>query len=97
MAYNNRNIVISELIGLKAKVTKSLDKRQKGISGTVIDETKNTLVLDTKSGKRSIIKKVSTFIFYSGSNSFTVKGEEINFRPHERTEKALKFYKSRKV
>ena len=97
MVYNNRNIVINELIGLKAKVAKSLDKKQKGISGTVIDETKNTLVLETKEGRKSIIKKVSTFIFYSGRDSFTVKGEEINFRPQERTGKAMKFYKSRKV
>jgi ribonuclease P protein subunit POP4 len=97
MTYNNRNIVINELIGLKARVAKSLDKEQRGITGTVIDETKNTLVLETKSGRKSIIKKVSTFIFYSGRDSFTVKGEEINFRPHERTEKAMKFYKSRKV
>lgn len=97
MAYNNRNIVINELIGLKARVVNSLDKNQKGVSGTVVDETKNTLVLETRSGKRSIIKKVSTFIFYSGRDSFTVKGVEINFRPHERIEKAMKFYRSRKV
>ena len=97
MAYNNKNIVINELIGLKAKVIKSLDRKQQGISGTVIDETKNTLVLETKLGRKSIIKKVSTFIFYSDRDSFTVKGEEINFRPHERISKAMKFYKSRKV
>ena len=97
MAYSNRNIVINELIGLKARVVKSLDRKQRGVSGIVVDETKNTLVLETKTGRKSIIKKVSTFIFYSGSDSFTVKGEEINFRPHERIEKAMKFYRSRKV
>lgn len=97
MAYNNKNIVINELIGLKTKVVKSLDKEQQGITGTVIDETKNTLVVETIEGKKSIIKRISTFIFYSGRNSFTVKGEEINFRPHERIERSMKFYKSRKV
>jgi ribonuclease P protein subunit POP4 len=97
VALNNRNIVMNELIGLKVKVAKSLDKKQQGITGTVVDETKNTLVLETREGRKSIIKKVSTFIFRSGSDSFTVKGEEINFRPHERIEKAMKFYRSRKV
>lgn len=97
MAYNNKNIVINELIGLKTKVVKSLDKEQQGITGTVIDETKNTLVVETKEGRKSIIKRISTFIFYSGRNSFTVKGEEINFRPHERIERSMKFYKSRQV
>ncbi|MDE1768055.1 MAG: ribonuclease P protein subunit [Candidatus Micrarchaeota archaeon] len=97
MNYTNRNIVINELIGLKARVMSSIDKKQRNISGIVIDETKNTIVLDTQSGMKSIIKKISVFKFYTGSDSFTVRGEEINFRPHERIEKAMKFYKSRKV
>lgn len=96
MDYNNKSIVLSELIGLKVKVTKSLDPKQKGTVGKVIDETKNSLVLETKNGRKMIIKKISVFKFYSGNKSFTVNGEEINFRPHERIEKAMKFYRSRK-
>jgi ribonuclease P protein subunit POP4 len=97
MDYNNRNIVLNELIGLKARVIKSLDKKQRGLSGVVIDETKNTVVLETSSGTKSIVKRISVFRFYSGKNSFTVDGEEIGFRPHERIEKSMKFYKARKV
>ena len=97
MDYNNRNIVLNELIGLKAKVIKSLDKKQRGLSGVVIDETKNTIVLQTASGTKSIVKRISVFKFYSGKSSFTVEGEEIGFRPHERIEKSMKFYKVRKV
>jgi ribonuclease P protein subunit POP4 len=97
MDYNNRNIVLNELIGLKAKVIRSLDRKQRGISGTVIDETKNTIVLDTRSGTKRIAKGISVFRFYSGTRSFTVDGAEISFRPHERIEKAMKFYKARKV
>lgn len=97
MGYDNRNIVLNELIGLKAKVIKSLDRKQKGLSGTVIDETKNTVLLETPSGTRTVIKKTSVFRFYSGRKSFVVNGEEIGFRPHERIEKSMKFYKARKV
>ncbi len=97
MDYNNRNIVLNELIGLKAKITKSLDKKQRGLSGVVIDETKNTIVLDTRLGAKKIVKRISVFRFYSGRSSFTVEGEEICFRPHERIEKSMKFYKARKV
>ena len=97
MDYDNRNIVLNELIGLKVKVTKSLDKKQRGLSGTVIDETKNTIVLDTKDGRKRVVKGISVFRFYSGRKSFVVEGEEINFRPHERIVKAMKFYKARKV
>jgi ribonuclease P protein subunit POP4 len=95
MDYDNKNIVLHELIGLRARVIKSLDKKQEGTSGTVIDETKNTLVLERDGAIRRIIKKISVFKFYKGRKSFTVKGEEINFRAHERTEKGLKFYKRR--
>ncbi len=96
MDYNNKNIVLNELIGLKARVLKSLDRKQEGISGTVIDETKNTILLETRNGKKSIIKITSVFRFYHGGDSFVVDGKEISFRPHERTEKAFKFYKRRK-
>ena len=97
MEYNNRNIVLNELIGLKAKVIGSLDRKQKGISGIVIDETKNTLLIDTGGESRRLIKRVSSFRFYHGSSHFDVKGREIGFRPHERIEKSMKFYKARKV
>ena len=96
MNYNNRNIVINELIGLKARIIKSLDGRQRGISGTVIDETKNTLVLETDKGAKTVMKNISVFRFYSGTGSFTVKGEEIGFRPHERIERSMRFYRARK-
>jgi len=95
--YNNQTIVIHELSGLDVKVIASRDKNQRGIKGRVLKETKNTLVLDTRNGERQIVKKTSTFKFFYGKKSFTVNGEEINFRPYERTEKAIKFYKRRKL
>lgn len=97
MQYNNKNIVLSELIGLRLRVTDSLDKRQKGLVGEVVNETKNTLVIETKNGRRSIVKKISSFRFYTPDGSFLVKGTEICFRPVERLEKAVKYYKRRKL
>jgi len=96
MEYNNRNIVLNELIGLRARVLRSLDKRQRGASGVVVDETKNTLLLEAKAGRRSVVKKTSVFRFYCGSSAFDVDGKEINFRPSERIEKAMKYYKRRR-
>ena len=97
MQYNNKKIVLSELIGLRAKVVECLDKKQEGVEGTVIDETKNMLILETKNGIKKVIKKTAVFKFYVGNKSFTVRGEEILFRPQERTEKALKYYKLRRL
>lgn len=95
--YNNKNIVLHELIGLRVEITKSQDNSRKGIKGTVIDETKNTLVIDTPSGKRVVPKMASTFKFVHGRSRFIVEGREINFRPHERLEKSYRFYKRRRM
>lgn len=93
--YNNRNIVLHELIGLYAEVIDSKDSSQIGIEGRVTDETKNLLCLKQGSETKRIVKKVSKFRFSVGSERFIVDGKEINFRAYERIEKALKFYKRR--
>jgi ribonuclease P protein subunit POP4 len=95
--YNNKNIVLHELIGLEAEVINCKDRSQIGVKGRVIDETKNLLYLRHDSNIRKVVKKICTFRFSIDGDSFVVKGEEINFRAHERTEKALKFYKKRKL
>ena len=97
LTYNNKTIVLHELIGLTVKVVKSHDRSQIGIHGTVIDETKNTLLIRTEEGNKRVAKDISTFKFKYGKKSFVVDGEEINFRSYERIEKGLKFYKRRKA
>ncbi len=94
--YNSRNIVLHEFIGLEVRVSKSLDANRRALSGTVVNETKNTLIVRTTRGIRSIPKNGSVFAFRVGGKSFTVDGAEICFRPDERIEKAMKFYKRRK-
>ena len=97
MQYDNRNIVLNELIGLKVRIVKSSDKKQAGLSGRIIDETKNTFLVETPKGMKSIMKKLSTFRFYTQDGSFVVEGKEINFRPYERIEKGMKFYRRRRL
>ena len=96
MDYTNRNIVLHELIGLRVRVVKSLDKKQVGLSGLIIDESKNTFSIQTPKGIKRAVKKISSFRLYSGRKSFVVEGNEICFRPYERIEKGMKFYKRRK-
>jgi ribonuclease P protein subunit POP4 len=95
--YNNKNIVLHELIGLYAEVIDCKDGSQIGIEGRVIYETKNLLYLRHDSKTRRVVKKISKFRFSHDGDSFVVDGVEINFRPYERTEKALKFYKRRNL
>jgi ribonuclease P protein subunit POP4 len=98
--YSNKNIVLNELIGLRALVVRCSDKKQEGLEGIVIDETKNTLSLRTERGVKRVMKSSSAFCFYpdgKGKESFVVEGREICFRPHERIEKSMKFYKRRRL
>ncbi len=98
MTLNNKTIVLHELIGLSVRVQKSQDRSQIGIHGTVIDETKNTLIIETGSGEqKKVAKNISVFVFKYGRKNFVVDGKEIGFRSYERIEKGLKFYKRRKL
>lgn len=49
--------IIGMLIGKKIKVKNAFNKSLIGISGIVVDETKNMLTLQTKKGKKKLIKK----------------------------------------
>jgi len=95
--YNNKNIVLHELIGLGVEVVESSDREQVGLKGKVVNETKNLLYIETQGSIKMLVKKISTFKFSKGRKRFVVKGIEINFRPSERTEKAMKFYKRRSL
>lgn len=97
LTLNNKTIVLHELIGLHAEVLKSSDPSQVGIRGSVIDETKNTLLVETQDGEKRVVKKISTFKFKYGRKAFVVDGKEIDFRADERIEKSMKFYKKRKA
>lgn len=87
--YNNKNILLHEFINLHVKVINSFDTCQSGIEGTVVDETKNLLIVETKIGIRRIVKSVSVFEFTAGKKSFIVNGKDINHRPYERIEKCI--------
>ncbi len=93
--YNNKNIVLHELIGLHAEVIGSRDRSQIKKNGIVVNETKNLLYLKHGTKISKVVKKISRFRFTCGGDHFVVDGNEINFRPHERTEKGLKFYRKR--
>ena len=96
-SYTNKNIVLHELIGLRVKVVKCFDRKQAGLEGKVIDETKNTLVIATMTGTKRLVKSSSTFRFYLNGKAFVVDGLEINSRPYERIEKSMKFYRKREL
>jgi len=82
------NLVRHELIGLKVKVVKSSEKTQKGLTGVVIDETYNTLKLETKKGEKAVIKSNCVFIFtLPDKTKVQVDGKVLVGRPEDRIKK----------
>ena len=82
--------MIHELIGLDVIVVRSTNPIQKGMEGNIVDETKNTLVIETKRGRKIIMKKGARFKVKLRDGYVNINGDEINYRPHERIKKILR-------
>jgi ribonuclease P protein subunit POP4 len=80
-----------EFIGLEAKVVDSSHPDYVGISGRVVDETRNTLILFNKDRKKTIVKDTATFNFtMSNGTIIEVKGRAIMGRPEKRIKKQVR-------
>ena len=91
MSIKPYNLVRHELIGLEVKVKKSTDPTLSNVTGLVIDETYNTLKIETKDGKKKIIPKRNCIFIFSLPNRTKVEvdGKLIVGRPEDRIKKKL--------
>ena len=88
MSINPQNLVRHELIGLKARIIKSTDSSQAKLNGKVVDETYNTLTIETKKGEKLIPKKNTVFIFtLPNAVKVQVEGSLLVSRPEDRIKK----------
>ncbi len=81
------NLRKHELIGLEVEVLDATDPTQAHVRGRVVDETRNTLVLEIQGDEKRIPKHGSRFRFEI-QGGLEVDGEEIRFRPEDRVKKA---------
>ena len=58
---SSRNVLRHELIGLDVLVSGATNPGQRGLSGRIIDETRNLLVVETPRGIKRIAKMHTTF------------------------------------
>jgi ribonuclease P protein subunit POP4 len=85
------NLVRHELIGLEAEVITSTNQSAVGIKGTVIDETRETIVIETAKGEKRLAKKECTFRFKLPSGeAVRVDGKVLVSRPEDRIKKKLR-------
>ena len=69
-----------EFLGRPVTVTHHSDPSLAGLAGTVVDETRETLLLNTPHGTRRVSKRPGRFAFATG----TVEGRRIAYRPEDR-------------
>ena len=86
-----KDLVRHELTGLDAKVLDSTNPYQIGLSGRVVDETRQTLSLETEKGVKSLAKDQCVFLFYiPGGQKVRVEGRLLVSRPEDRVKKKQK-------
>jgi len=93
MKITPHNLIYHELIGLNVRVAQSTNPSQEGITGLVVGETKNTLVIETGRGEKQIQKMHNTFHFNIEDQVVSVAGSLLVARPENRIKKKSKRYK----
>lgn len=84
-----QNITRHELVGLEAEVLLDSNPCNINTRGTVVDETMNTLVIDSRGAKR-IIKKNAVFRFKLNDEIVKVEGWAILGRSEDRVKRKIK-------
>ncbi len=84
---DKKNLARDELIGLKVKVIKCTDPKWEGKRGIILDESKNTFLLETDGKQKRIAKKSATFEFVYHDKKICLNGADINYRPEDRIKK----------
>ena len=86
------NLLVHEFIGLNAEVVRCTDRKQQGMKGKIVDETKNMIVIETAEGEKEIVKKNCIFRFsLPDGKTAEVEGELIALDPAERPKKLAKY------
>jgi len=86
-----QNVIQHELIGLEANVVKSTHPGYVGISGKIIDETKNTIVVLDDNRKKRVQKSVVILnIRLPDGSTVEVDGKRIVGRPVDRLKKKVR-------
>lgn len=83
------NLRLHDLIGLRVRVVQARDGGMVGMEGTVVDETRETLVIE-EGGRRILPKRGNSFEFTLEDGTVTVlDGDAIAFRPEDRIKRAV--------
>jgi len=85
------DIIRSEFIGTDVKVAKSTHRDYVGISGKIIDETRNTFTILQEGKRKTVVKDSSVFHFkFSDGTIVEINGNLLAGRPEDRLKKHIR-------
>ena len=86
MTPNCLNVVSRGIVGLEAKILESSDSTLRGIIGTIVFETKNTILIRKKDSLvRQVAKKAAKILqLQTGSCACFISGSALIGRPEDR-------------
>lgn len=76
-----------ELIGLHVTIKECKDPNWINKSGTVIDETKNTFLIEINEKQKKIAKNIAKFEFECDGKIIVLNGSKLAYRPEDRIKK----------
>ncbi len=80
-----QNVLRHELIGLDVLVARASNPGHAGVSGRIVDETRNTLVIQTGQGEKRIPKRFSVFrLRLPDGTTVDVDGSSLETQPERR-------------
>jgi ribonuclease P protein subunit POP4 len=74
------NVIHAEWVGKHAKIINASNKSLEGLEGTVVDETRNTVIIETEKGVKRVQKHKTVFEI----DGQEVMGDEVLAAPEER-------------
>ena len=85
---DEKTLARDELIGLHVRIRECTDPTWKDVSGRIIDETKNTFLIETIDGRQKrMIKNTAKFEFDIKGEKIIIDGSKIMYRPEDRIKK----------
>ena len=82
-----KEILKEEIIGHTMQVVEADNEALIGLEGEIVDETKNTFKIQTKDGKKTVLKSQIKFTITRKNQTIKIDGKKICFRSEERIKK----------
>ncbi|MBO0888969.1 ribonuclease P protein subunit [Candidatus Bathyarchaeota archaeon] len=90
MPITPNNILAHEWTGLKVSIVQSTDPTKNGVSGLILNETRNTFSIRTRKQIVKIAKSDTLFATtLSTGETLTIAGKNMRYRPEDRVKRGL--------